>query len=84
MASDERTQDPGLGGEDCPACQALARYDEDGRHWHACPVCYEDEECFMDCTIEHDLSGPRAMGSHAKCSKCEGRMDYPFTLGGNV
>ena len=55
-----------------------------GPHYHACPECYEDEACTMDCTVEHDLSFDKPMGHHAKCSRCADRFDYPFTLGGNA
>lgn len=45
-------------------------------HFHACPNCYDDGPCAMDCEFEEDLSFyddgrfDRMRGSHALCDAC--------------
>lgn len=45
-------------------------------HFHGCPHCYEDEGCWLLCTIEPDISDaghPR--GSYLLCSRCSSMSD---------
>lgn len=45
-------------------------------HYHACPDCYEDYPCGMDCTVEPDLhSAGRDFGSYSRCNQCEATMN---------
>lgn len=48
-------------------------------HLHACPECYEDYPCELDCTLEPDLEredGTPA-GGYFKCDRCDPRDPEP-------
>lgn len=39
-------------------------------HYHNCPECYKRAPCWMECTIEPDLSQERPTGHHSRCDDC--------------
>lgn len=54
-----------------------------GLHVHACPECYEDEWCNMDCSLWWSEDGRR--GSTTICSTCEkqAQVNKQMLLGGD-